>query len=69
MAITPGKVLTSIFGSRNDRLIKRYTKMVEQINAKEPAVQALDDAQLRGRTQELRVGLTSGKNQKRRGAG
>jgi len=61
MALTVGKVITMIFGSRNERLIKRYSKMVDRINAMEPQVQALDDNQLRARTQELRVGLTSGK--------
>src|ERR1700684_1863328 len=61
MALTVGSVITKIFGSRNDRLIKRYRKMVDQINAIEPKIQALDDNQLRDRTQELRVGLTSGK--------
>jgi preprotein translocase subunit SecA len=61
MALTVGTALTKIFGSRNDRLIKRYKKMVEQINAAEPKVAAYDDGQLKARTQELRVGLTSGK--------
>jgi preprotein translocase subunit SecA len=61
MAISVGAIATKIFGSRNERLIKRYKKMVEQINAVEPQVQAYDDQQLRDRTQELRVGLTSGK--------
>ena len=60
MAITFGKAITKIFGSRNDRLIKRFRKMVEQINAAEPQVQALDDDQLKNRTQELRSGLMSG---------
>ena len=30
MAITVGKVLTKVFGSRNERLLKRYRKIVEQ---------------------------------------
>ncbi len=61
MVLTPGKLLSAVFGNRNDRLIKRFRKMVEQINATEPQVQALDDQQLAARTQELRTGLTSGK--------
>src|ERR1019366_9146828 len=61
MAITAGKVLTKIFGSRNDRLIKRYHRMVEQINAIEPQIAVLTDEQLRTRTQEIRAGLTGGK--------
>jgi preprotein translocase subunit SecA len=59
MPVTVNKVLTTVFGSRNERLIKRYKRMVEQINAREPAVQLLSDDQLRARTQELR-GLVSG---------
>jgi preprotein translocase subunit SecA len=61
MAITPGKVFTKIFGSRNERLIKRYTRMVEQINGREASVQQLTDEQLRDRTQEIRGGLIAGK--------
>jgi preprotein translocase subunit SecA len=61
MPITVSKVLTTIFGSRNERLIKRYRKIVDQVNAKEPAIAVLTDEQLRARTQELRAGLVSGK--------
>jgi preprotein translocase subunit SecA len=55
-----GKAFTKVFGSRNERLVKRFTKMVEQINSVEPKVQALEDDKLRDRTQELRAGLMSG---------
>jgi preprotein translocase subunit SecA len=61
MATIVGKALTTVFGSRNDRLIKRYRRMVADINAMEPKVQALTDEQIRDRTQELRSGLTTGK--------
>ncbi len=61
MAITVGKVLTKIFGSRNERLLKRFNRMVAQVNAMEPQVQKLTDPQLKARTHELRAGLTSGK--------
>ena len=40
------KLLTSIFGSRNDRLLKQYRRVVGQINALEPAFETLDDADL-----------------------
>ena len=56
MAATVHKVLTKIFGSRNERLLKRYRRIVEQINELEPKVQAMTDEQLRARTQELRDG-------------
>jgi preprotein translocase subunit SecA len=61
MAVTVQKVLTSIFGSRNERLLKRYRKIVERVNEMEKPVGALTDAQLRGRTQELRAGIAAGK--------
>ena len=61
MAISVGKVLTKIFGSRNDRLLKRYRAIVEKINEWEPKVAAMTDDQLRARTQELRAGLTGKK--------
>ena len=48
------KLLTSIFGSRNDRLLKQYRRVVEQINALEPQLERLTDAELRGKTETLR---------------
>jgi preprotein translocase subunit SecA len=54
------KFLTQIFGSRNDRLLKSYRKVVQQINALEPALEKLDDAQLRARTDEFRQRLAQG---------
>jgi len=48
------KLLTSIFGSRNDRLLKQYRQVVVQINALEPQFEALDDAALRAKTDEFR---------------
>ncbi len=60
MAITISKVLTKIFGSRNERLLKRYHRTVDQINALEPTVRLMSDEALRARTHELRAGITSG---------
>ncbi len=54
------KFLTQIFGSRNDRLLKTYRKVVQQINALEPAFEKLDDAQLRAKTDEFRQRLSQG---------
>ncbi len=48
------RVLIKIFGSRNDRLLKRYHRIVDQINEIEPKIQQMTDEQLRARTQELR---------------
>ena len=60
MAITVAKTLTKIFGSRNERLLKRYQRIVERINEFEPNVQPLTDEQLRQRTHELRNGIVAG---------
>ena len=49
-----GNTLTKVFGSRNDRLVKRYRKLVAKVNAFEPNVIPLTDDQLRERTAELR---------------
>ena len=54
------KILTQIFGSRNDRLLKGYRRTVQQINALEPQFEALDDAQLRAKTDEFRARIANG---------
>ncbi len=54
------KLLTGIFGSRNERLIAQLRKRVHQINALEAQYQALDDAALRGKTAEFRGRLEKG---------
>ena len=48
------KLLKSIFGSKNERELKRMSKNVVRINALEPAIQALSDEQLKAKTQEFR---------------
>jgi len=48
------KLLKSLFGSKNDRELKRMGKVVVRINALEPAMQALTDEQLKAKTQEYR---------------
>ena len=54
------KLLTSIFGSRNDRLLKQYRTVVQKVNALEPAFEALGDAALRGKTVEWRQRVAGG---------
>ena len=54
------KLLTSIFGSRNDRLLKQYRRVVDQVNALEPQFEALDDTALRGKTDEFRQRVAQG---------
>src|SRR5262245_30885471 len=48
------KPLTQIFGSRNDRLLKGYRRVVEDINALERQFEQLDDAALKAKTDEFR---------------
>ncbi len=49
------KLFRKVFGSRNDRLVKNYGQVVKQINALEPALQALSDDELRAKTDELKL--------------
>jgi len=51
------KIFVKIFGSRNERLLKRYWRVVEQINGLEPKVSVLTDEQLKARTLEIHEGL------------
>jgi preprotein translocase subunit SecA len=51
------KIAAKIVGSRNDRLIKKLSKVVEGINVLEPGLQALDDKALSAKTQELKQKL------------
>jgi preprotein translocase subunit SecA len=49
------KALTKVFGTANERLIKRLVPIVAAINALEPEIQKLSDEQLRARTDEFRA--------------
>ncbi len=48
-------ILRKIFGSRNDRLLRQYLRQVRAINALEPQIQKLSDAELRAKTDEFRA--------------
>jgi preprotein translocase subunit SecA len=52
--------LKSIFGSRNERLLKQYKKRVVTINSLEPAMQKLTDAELRAKTDEFKARIAKG---------
>jgi preprotein translocase subunit SecA len=54
-------LLQKIFGSQNERTLKRLRPLVEQINRFEPALEALSDAELREKTNEFRQKLKAGK--------
>ena len=54
--------LKMIFGSRNDRVLRRIKKTVRTINALEESTQALDDDALRAKTQEFKVRYQNGES-------
>ena len=53
-------ILTMIFGSRNERLLKQYSVVVRQINALESGLAALSDDELKARTATLRERVGNG---------
>ncbi|HEY9396544.1 MAG TPA: preprotein translocase subunit SecA [Burkholderiales bacterium] len=54
------RVLKTVFGSRNDRIVKQYRKTAVQINALEPAMSALSDAELAAKTDAFKLRLANG---------
>src|SRR5215470_1941593 len=55
-------ILTRIFGSRNERLLKQYGSAVRQINALEPSIAALTDDALKAKTAEFKGRVTNGES-------
>src|SRR5512141_3183001 len=53
-------ILTRIFGSRNERLLKQYAQAVRDINALEPAMAALTDAALAAKTVDFKARVANG---------
>ncbi|MBS0490298.1 preprotein translocase subunit SecA [Phenylobacterium sp. NIBR 498073] len=53
-------IFQRFFGSSNDRKVKGFNSRVAKINALEPKMQALSDAELRGKTQEFKDRLAKG---------
>ena len=54
-------VLKKLFGSANERELKRLAPLVDEINSFEPEITKLSDDQLRGKTAEFRQRLENGK--------
>ena len=52
--------LKSIFGSRNERLLKQYRRQVVGINALEPSLEKLSDESLRAKTDEFKARYAKG---------
>jgi preprotein translocase subunit SecA len=55
-----GDMLHKVFGSKNERELKKLRPIIEQINALEPEIKALSDDQLRGKTQTFRQRIEQG---------
>ena len=53
-------LLTQIFGSRNQRLLKQYQKTVRGINALEPLIEKLSDAELQAKTPAFKQRIAAG---------
>ncbi|MDP6693360.1 MAG: hypothetical protein QF444_03455, partial [Phycisphaerales bacterium] len=56
-----GTIGRKLFGSRNDRLVKRYMKLVDQVSALEAETVVLTDKELRAKTDEFRDRIANGK--------
>jgi preprotein translocase subunit SecA len=54
------KIVKTVFGSRNDRIVKKLNQRVSRINQFEPELQSLDDAQLKQKTDEFRQRFADG---------
>ncbi len=55
-----GKVIKNVFGSKNERELKRMAPVIEEINRLEPDFQALSDEQLKAKTPEFKERLDKG---------
>ena len=55
-------LLKTLVGSRNDRLLKQYRKVVAKVSAFEPSLQALGDAELQAKTAEFKSRLAAGES-------
>ena len=54
------KMITKVFGSKEDRDVKKFRDIVEAVNQREPETQKLTDAQLQSKTPEFRQRLDAG---------
>ncbi|NLA67069.1 MAG: preprotein translocase subunit SecA, partial [Gammaproteobacteria bacterium] len=56
------RLLTSVFGSRNERIVGQFNKIVAKVNALEPQMQALSDAELQAKTPEFKQRIANGES-------
>lgn len=57
-----GKIVKGMFGSKNERELKKLSPLVDQINALEPEVQSLSDEQMLSKTAEFKERLSNGES-------
>ena len=63
------KALAKVFGTANERELKRLAPLVAQINSLEPQITALSDGQLRDKTAEFRAAFHQRRDARRPAAG
>ncbi|MEP6634084.1 MAG: hypothetical protein ABJA62_07730, partial [Luteimonas sp.] len=56
------RLLTSVFGSRNDRLVKQLSRIIGKVNVLEAQMQALSDAELQAKTPALKARIAAGES-------
>ncbi|MHC4903124.1 MAG: preprotein translocase subunit SecA [Planctomycetota bacterium] len=52
--------MRKVFGTRNERMVKRYLRVVDQVNSYEDEIRVLTDAELRARTETYRQRIRDG---------
>ncbi len=57
-----GPIINKLFGSRNERFVKRYTTRVDQISAQESDIRSLTDEQIRAKTVDFRERFKQGES-------
>lgn len=55
-----GSIAKKVFGSSNDRAVRKYRPRVDEINALEKSLEEMSDIELRGRTEEFREKIKAG---------
>ena len=55
-------VAKKVFGTRNERLVKRYLRIVDEVSSHEAAMRQLTDPELRSKTQEFKDRVSNGED-------
>ncbi|MGI9015008.1 MAG: preprotein translocase subunit SecA [Phycisphaerales bacterium] len=55
-----GNMMKKMFGTRNDRMVKRYMRVVDQVNEYEPEIRKLSDPEIRSRSEVYRKRMAAG---------